>query len=109
MRMPPRNLFEKMNKTERHRAIQLEAMKRDGQIRDWRFEEITLKLADDCRYTPDFAVIENDGTLRFEETKGGFIREDAWIKIKVAARRFSCRFTVYQLKKGEWTIREIAA
>lgn len=107
--MPPRDLFEGMNETERKRGIELEALKRDGRIRDWWFERVTLKLGDDCRYTPDFAIIENDGTLRFEETKGGFVREDAWVKIKVAARQFPCRFTVYQLKKGEWTIREIAA
>lgn len=109
MKLPPQDLFEGMNKTERHRAIQLEALKRDGQIRDWRFEEITLKLAADCRYTPDMAVIENDGTLRFEEVKGGFIREDAWIKVKVAARQFPCRFTVYQLVKGDWKITEVKA
>lgn len=101
MKLPPQDLFEGMNKTERHRAIQLEALKRDGQIRDWRFEEITLKLAADCRYTPDFAVIENDGTLRFEETKGHW-RDDAKVKIRVAAKLFPCAFTAMRLVKGAW-------
>lgn len=105
MKLPPRDLFSSMNKTEKHRAIQLEALKRDGQIRDWRYEEITLKLGDDCRYTPDFAVIENDGTLRFEETKG-FWRDDAKVKLRVAAKQFPCKFTAMQLVKGEWKTEE---
>jgi hypothetical protein len=44
VKLPPQDLFAQMNKTERHRAIQLEAMKRDGQIRDWGFEAMSLKL-----------------------------------------------------------------
>jgi hypothetical protein len=33
------------------------------------FEAITFKLADDVRYTPDFAVWMPDGTLEFHEVK----------------------------------------
>jgi hypothetical protein len=101
VKMPPQNLFEKMNKTERHRAIQLEAMKRDGQIRDWGFEAMSLKLGAGAYYTPDFMVIENDGTLRFEETKGHW-REAARVRIKVAASLFHCQFTAMRLVKGAW-------
>jgi hypothetical protein len=105
MKLPSRDLFEGMNKTEKHRAIQLEALKRDGQIREWWYEMITLKLADDCRYTPDFAIVENDGHLRFEEVKG-FWRDDAKVKIRVAAAHLPCRFTALQLKGGEWKTEE---
>lgn len=105
MKLPARDLFLKMNKTEKHRAIQLEALKRDGQIREWWYEKITLKLADDTRYTPDMAIVENDGTLRFEEIKG-FWREDSRVKIKVAASLFPCKFTAMQLVKGEWKTEE---
>src|SRR5690348_11605707 len=66
----PVDLFAGMNGTERTRAIELEAQKRDGMIREWRFEAVTLKLAPDCRYTPDFYVLNNDGSVTFEETKG---------------------------------------
>jgi hypothetical protein len=80
----PSDFVREMNKTERHRAIQLEAMKRDGQIRDWGFEAMSLKLGAGAYYTPDFMVIENDGTLRFEETKG-FWRESA--RVNQGSRR----------------------
>jgi hypothetical protein len=46
-------------------------------------------------------VIENDGTLRFEETKG-FWRESARVRIKVAASLFPCQFTAMRLVKGAW-------
>lgn len=101
MKMPPRDLFEGMNKTERKRAIELEALKRDGGIREWWYEKITLKLADDCRYTPDFAIVENDGRLVFEEIKG-FWRDDAKVKIKVAAAQFPSTFAAMRLEKGQW-------
>jgi hypothetical protein len=51
VKLPPQDLFAQMNKTERHRAIQLEAMKRDGQIRDWGFEAMSLKLGHEERIT----------------------------------------------------------
>lgn len=101
MKLPPRDLFAGMNRTEKHRAIQLEALKRDGQIRQWGFEAISLKLGNGAYYTPDFMVIENDGTLRFEETKGHW-REAARVRIKVASSLYPCKFTALQLKKGEW-------
>lgn len=105
MKLPVRDLFEGMNKTEKHRAIQLEALKRDGQIREWGFESMSLKLGDGAYYTPDFMVIEKDGTLRFEETKGHW-REAARVRIKVASSIFPCKFTAMQLVKGEWKSEE---
>jgi hypothetical protein len=49
---------------------------------------ISLKLGDDCRYNPDFLVINTDGQLQAHEVKG-FMREDALVKLKTAARFFS--------------------
>lgn len=97
------DLFAGMNKTEKARAIELEALKRAGEIRDWFYEKITLKLADDTRYTPDFFVVENDGGCRFEETKG-FWREDAKVKLKVAAAQMPFRFIAYEGKPSQWTV-----
>lgn len=100
---PLPDLYEGMNKTEKARAIELEAMKRTGKIAGWWFEKVTLKLADDTRYTPDFMIQENDGSIRFEETKG-FWREDAKVKTKVAASLFP--FPIRSLSKTStgWAI-----
>jgi hypothetical protein len=86
-RARPADLFAGMNGTERDYAITLEARKRDGLIADWRFEAVTLVLAPDCRYTPDFLVLCPDGLIELHETKGHW-REDAKVKIRVAARLF---------------------
>ncbi len=98
------DLYAGMNKLEKARAIVLEAMKRAGKIQSWRYEKLTLKLADDCRYTPDFVVVENDFSITLEETKG-FWRDDAKVKIRVAATQFPefC-FQGVQLVKGAWVI-----
>jgi hypothetical protein len=48
---------------------------------------MAFSLGDDTRYTPDFMVIKNDGTIEFHEVKG-FMRPAARVKIKVAARMF---------------------
>lgn len=110
--LTPPNLFRGMNKTEERRAIELEALKRSGEITLWMYEAVTLKLADDTRYTPDFFVMLNDGTIRFEETKG-FLRDDALVKIKVAAALFPFRFVMYtaRAKKdgGGWEVRDFTA
>jgi hypothetical protein len=99
------DLYAGMNKTEKARAIELEAMKRTGLILAWYYEKITIKLADDTRYTPDFFVVENDGACRFEETKG-FWRDDAKVKLKVAAAQVPFRFFAFEGKPTQWTITE---
>lgn len=102
------DLFADMNGTEKARAIELEAMRRDGRIASWAFERVTLKLADDCRYTPDFFVVDLLGGITFEETKGHW-RDDAKVKIRVAAEQFpqfTFRALVAKPKKdgGGWAI-----
>jgi DNA helicase IV len=102
-------LYEGMNKTERKRAEELEAMKRSGEIVEWWYEAVTLKLAHDCRYTPDFLIQENDGRLRFEETKG-FWRDDAKVKTRVAVRIFPFPLRVLKVRKGGgWNIEIVHA
>lgn len=100
-----------MNKTEAEYAGMLEARRVSGEILWWAFEAMTLKLADNTRYTPDFLVMLADGALEVHETKGGFIREDGWLKLKVAAGMFPFRFFLCQkqAKKagGGWTIRRV--
>lgn len=100
-----------MNKTEAEYAQMLEARRVSGEILWWAYEAMTLKLADNTRYTPDFLLMLADGSLEVHETKGGFIREDGWLKLKVAAGMFPFRFFLCQkqAKKagGGWTIRRV--
>jgi hypothetical protein len=66
------------------------------------YEEITFKLADDCRYTPDFWSLDDDDILAFDEVKG-FWRDDAKVKIRMAAKTFpQFRFRAWQYKGGVW-------
>lgn len=91
----------RMNTWERQRALQLEAMKRAGEIVAWGFETVTLRLADRTTYTPDFTIVTAaSGALVFEEVKG-FWRDDARVKIKVAARQFPWfQFRALKRRKG---------
>lgn len=99
-----------MNRLEADWAACLELEKRAGKIHDYRFEAIRLVLADRTTYTPDFWVVEADGTIRIDETKG-FLREEANVKLKVAARLFPW-FTFRLIRKGpknSWDVREVSA
>jgi hypothetical protein len=66
------------------------------------FEEITLKLGEDCRFTPDFWVLGDDDVLEFHEVKGRWM-DDAKVKMKVAADKYPMfRFMAFRkLKKSE--------
>ena len=92
----------RMNKTEARFAGEiLQPMKLAGAILDYAFESVKLKLADNTYYTPDFFVVYPD---HFEviEVKG-FWRDDARVKIKVAAAQFPYfRFKAVQLKNKQW-------
>jgi hypothetical protein len=86
----------KMNKTEQAFEATFLQRKPHG------FEEITLKLADDCRYTPDFWSLDPDDVLAFDEVKG-FWRDDARVKIRMAADKFpQFRFRAWRFERGTW-------
>ena len=69
----------------------------------YRFEAMKLRLADNTFYTPDFAVMTMDMHIEFHEVKG-FWRDDAKVKIKVAAAQFPmflfCAITKQAKKDG---------
>ena len=93
---PPR-----MNKTEAAYAGQLELLKRLGEIVDYRFEAVKLRLAEKTFYTPDFLVTTVD-EIQFHEVKG-FWRDDARVKIKVAAAQYpEFAFCAVTRKRGSW-------
>lgn len=90
-----------MNGTESKYAQMLELKKRAGEIKEYFFESMTLKIAQDCRYTPDFMVINKDMEIEFHEVKGYWL-DDARVKVKVAAAKFPFRFVAIKLEKGLW-------
>lgn len=99
----------KMNPTEAEYAKALERRKVAGEIAWYEFERITFKLADNTRYTPDFAVMLASGEIEIHEVKG-FWRDDARVKIKVAADRFPFRFLAVSERSkksgGGWDVEE---
>lgn len=87
----------RLNKTERAFLSHLRSSDYD-----WvGVQNLTLKLADDCRLTPDFSSLKN-GVLTLWDVKG-FQREDALIKMKVAARAFPFfKFIIVSRDGGSW-------
>jgi hypothetical protein len=103
---PVHDPYEGMNGTEKRRAVELEAMRRAGELAWWCYEGLKLRLAANTFYTPDFFLQRSDGTLEVEETKGHW-EDDARVKIKVAARLYPFRFRALQpMKGGGWKVEE---
>lgn len=102
-----------LNKTEQAYRELLSHRVSTGEVLWWKFEPMTLKLADNCRYCPDFFVMTADGELQAHEVKGSlhFIQDDAKVKIKVAASLFPFRFFLCAPKAkkdgGGWKIVEV--
>lgn len=96
-----------MNRTEAAYSLVLEAQRRRGAIRSWAFETVTLKLGDDCRYTPDFLVINASDEVEFHETKG-FERDDSKVKRRIAASTVFpfFRFFLVKKEKGGFAVEE---
>ena len=74
-----------MNATEKDYAEYLEMQKRNGDILDYRFEQVRFNLASNTNYAPDFLVINKNMGVEFHEVKGRW-EDDARVKIKVAQR-----------------------
>jgi hypothetical protein len=97
-----------MNRTEAAHAADLELRKRAGEIRNFLWQPLRLKLAPDCTFEPDFLVLLEDRTVEFHEVKGGFITDDALVKLKVAAERFPWfKFVLYQYSRGGCKMKEL--
>lgn len=101
---------DRMNQTERAYSEVLEGRRLAGEITAWWFEAIKLVLGHDCVYNPDFLVQLADGSLELHEVKG-FWRDDARVKVQVAARLYPFRIrAVQKLPKksgGGWQFEEI--
>jgi hypothetical protein len=99
-----------MNKTETAYDLELKRQLLCGDILWYKFEGITLKLADNTRYTPDFAVLNKNSEMEMHEVKGAraIFQDDAKVKVKVANEVYPFVFKViYPLAKnkgGGWEI-----
>ena len=91
----------RMNQTEAAYAKYLEGLRIGRIIHRWDFEPVKLRLADRTYYSPDFRVILPDGTIEFHEVKG-FWRDDARVKIKVAAAQHPYVFVAVQKAASGW-------
>jgi hypothetical protein len=98
-----------MNKTEAAHAADLEMQKRVGDILDYRWQPLRLKLGHDCTYEPDFLVLLADRTIEFHEIKSSFITDDAIVKLRVAANLFPWfTFRLFQYDRKGCKTREIS-
>jgi len=103
-----------MNKTEAQYNAVLKNQLFAGSIQWFGFQTMTFRLADDCRYTPDFIVVDADGFFEAHEVKGRtknkstgdytyWAEADAKIKVKLAAANIPFRFCiVFPLPGGDW-------
>lgn len=97
------------NKWEQEYGRMLEAAKFAGEIRAWGFEEIKFKVGlKTCWYTPDFWRLGIAGDLAFIDVKG-FLRDDAAVKIKSAAKQYPhFKFWLARKVNGRWELEEVA-
>jgi len=84
-----RAIEDRMNKGEQAYAVALNAR---PDVVAWWYEGMSLRLADETRYVPDFVVLLADGCVEWHEVKGRAkggddfgVTEVSWAKIKVAA------------------------
>ena len=99
-----------MNKTEAAYSAHLAGRCLAGEITEARFEPMRLRLGGDWKttYTPDFQVILPSGLIEFHEVKG-FMRDDAAVKLKVAAAQFpEYRFVLVKRAGRAWESKEVS-
>jgi hypothetical protein len=73
-----------------------------GEIEDYKFEAVKVRLASGAYYCPDFAIFHKDGRVELAEIKGHW-REASRLRIKVAAELYPL-FTFYAVRYvgGAW-------
>lgn len=98
-----------MNKLESRYAAHLERERHAGRVSAYYFEALKFRLADKTWYSPDFMVLRPDGMLELHECKGGFMEEDANVKLKVTSEVY-WMYPVFLVKevRGAFVLREIA-
>lgn len=91
-----------MSKLEQKYALLLQGWTQHGVISAFYYETVKLRLAKRTWYTPDFFLSYPDGHFEFHEVKG-FRRDDAMIKLKVAAELHRwVRFVLIEEEGHRW-------
>jgi hypothetical protein len=84
----------------------LEARKRRGEILDYGFNRVRLRLANGAWYKPDFDVTLAIGAVEYHETKG-FQREAAILRVKVAASNFIQAIVLVRRDGRSWNFQRL--
>lgn len=96
-----------MNKTEKRYLDEIITPKViSGEIVWWAFDSIKFRLGEKCFYEVDFIILTKEMQLEVHEVKGGFIMDDALVKLKVAAEYFPFQFIMAKYDKKQWQIKE---
>ncbi|NDI85114.1 hypothetical protein EYB48_05800 [Undibacterium sp. B2R-29] len=74
-----------MNKTEAEYAEILDRKKLSGEVLDWKFHPMNIRLADNTFYEVDFLVVMANLELQIHETKGSYTTQVGNLKIKLCA------------------------
>lgn len=100
-----------MNKLEAAYDLYLKEQLNAGVILWYKFEGLKLRLANNTFLTVDFFVMTQDYELQAKDVKGGFVMEDAIVKMKVAASIYPFRFFIVKAKAkkdgGGWVETEV--
>lgn len=87
------------NKLEAAYEQHLESRKQAGEVLWYKFEGMKFRLADNCFFTPDFAVLLANGEMEMHETKSYWM-DGAKEKIRISAELYPFRFVaVYAVPK----------
>jgi hypothetical protein len=110
-----------MNGLEKRYAAHLELRKLTGEILDWRFEPMKLRLAPSTFFDVDFLVVApptdmgagafGADEVELHEVKGHW-EDDARVKIKVAARMFpwwTFKGVMWDKARKDWKFEEFPA
>ena len=102
-----------MNNTEQAYAKRLDLLKMQGDVLDWKFHAMRVRLANNTWYETDFIVLHKDMTLAIHETKGEYTSEKGQMKIKLAAEalpwfRFYKCIKVAEKNGGGWKIEDFS-
>jgi|TARA_R100000501_G_C2559123_1_gene70515 hypothetical protein len=97
------------NKLEKEYGQYLATLKRAGEIIDFRYEPLSLRLGHSAWYKPDFLVIKED-CFELHETKGRAY-EAGIVRLKACATKYPWFrfFLVKAGKKGQWNVKAVRA
>ena len=102
-----------MNKTEAEYSQLLEQKKLSGEILDYKFHPMRVRLGNNTYYEVDFLVMAADYGLEIHEVKGGFTSDKGQLKIKLCAEVLPY-FRMFKVEKqakkngGGWKITDFS-